>query len=43
MRRQLEGSYNIEKIIELENELRDKKRVRDEQEQEYQALYTVYK
>ena len=29
MRRQLEGSYNIEKIIELENELKDKKRVRD--------------
>lgn len=41
MRRQLEGSYNIDKIVKLEDELKNKTRILNELESEHQSLLTV--
>ncbi len=41
MRRQLEGSYNIQKIIQLEDEQKDKERILKQLQEENQALMKV--
>ena len=43
MRRQLEGSYNIDKIIGLEDEVKDKERVLRELQTENESLISVQK
>ena len=41
MRRQLEGSYNIDKIIGLEDEVKNKERILKELQQENESLMNV--
>ena len=43
MRRQLEGSYNIDKIIGLEDEVKNKERILKELQQENESLMNVQK
>ena len=43
MRRQLEGNYNIDKIIGLEDEVKDKERILKELQSENQSLIGVQK
>lgn len=43
MRRQLEGSYNIDKIIGLEDEVKDKERILKELQNENESLIGVQK
>lgn len=43
MRRQLEGSYNIEKIIQLEDEMKNKEKILAELQQENESLLKVQK
>lgn len=43
MRRQLEGSYNIEKIISLEDEMKSKEKILAELQQENESLLKVQK
>lgn len=43
MRRQLEGSYNIDKIISLEDEVKDKERILKELQNENESLMGVQK
>ena len=41
MRRQLEGSYNIQKIIALEDEQKDKERILQQLQEESESLLKV--
>ena len=41
MRRQLEGSYNIDKIIALEDEMKNKERILKELQDENESLLKV--
>ena len=43
MKRQLEGTYNIEKVVQMEDELKHKTRVLQGLESEHQALLSVSK
>jgi len=43
MRKQLEGTYNIDKIVKLEDELKDRQRVLSELEKDKEALIKVQK